>query len=196
MVEELENYAHMHQQDVTMSVLAANLFSLPLAVVGLVVLLVPFGLIWGASGAVTAFEQLFSGLGGLLMLPAIVVGIVVHEALHGVGWTAFGKISWKHISFGIKSLTPFAHCSVPLSLDAYRWGTALPGLLLGIVPWLLGLAFASGAFWLWGTLFTIAAFGDLMILWLLRSTPADALILDHPSKIGCVVLFPDMEDVE
>jgi hypothetical protein len=37
-------------------------------------------------------------------------------------------------------------------------------------------------------IFTLAAGGDALILWLLRGVPAGRLVRDHPSKPGCLVL--------
>ncbi|HET6528317.1 MAG TPA: hypothetical protein VFG39_06165, partial [Balneolaceae bacterium] len=44
--------------------------------------------------------------------------------------------------------------------------------------WLLGF----------GLLFTLAAGGDILILWLLRKVDDGLLVQDHPDLVGCVVL--------
>jgi hypothetical protein len=49
-----------------------------------------------------------------------------------------------------------------------------------------------GPTWLFfaGLLFSIAAAGDFMILWVLRNVPSHLLVQDHPSRAGCLVYEP------
>ena len=42
-----------------------------------------------------------------------------------------------------------------------------------------------------GAFFTLAAFGDFWVLYTLRHEPRSAMVLDHPSKVGCIVRYPD-----
>ena len=76
----------------------------------------------------------------------------------------------------------------PMAAHAYRLGAAMPGLVLGVLPWLFGLATGNGPAFLFGLLFTIAALGDAMILWLLRGVAPEAQVIDHPSRAGCYVM--------
>jgi hypothetical protein len=80
-----------------------------------------------------------------------------------------------------------------MPITAYRVGAALPGVALGLVPGLLGLAVGSGVLVAWGALFTATAAGDALILWLIRRAPTEALIRDHPSRAGCEILLPRRE---
>ena len=185
--EHDERYPGMVRTDATLSLAMTSVVSLPLTLAILAVFLVPYVLIWGAptiSGAAGAALQVW----GFVLL--FILGIVAHEGLHAVGWAVFGRIPWRHIEFGIKSLTPYTHCSVPISVMAYRLGAALPGFALGVMPAGIGLLLGSGWLVLWGAVFAAAASGDFIILWLIRRTPNEALVLDHPDRAGCVILTP------
>jgi hypothetical protein len=83
-----------------------------------------------------------------------------------------------------KLLTPYAWCREPISLGAYM----LPGLLLGVLPFLGALASSSAWLAAWGIFFTLAASGDLLVVWLVRDVPSDALVIDHSSRCGCEVV--------
>lgn len=80
------------------------------------------------------------------------------------------------------------HCTEPLEVKAYRIGACLPGVLLGVVPALIGIISGSGELLLWGLLFTLAARGDMLVVWLIRHVPAEQLIEDHPHCAGCYVI--------
>jgi ABC-type tungstate transport system substrate-binding protein len=80
------------------------------------------------------------------------------------------------------------HCAVPVTIGNYRWGTALPGIILGIIPFALALILQNGWLLGFGLLFTLAAGGDFLILWLLRNVESEALVQDHPELIGCRVI--------
>ena len=174
------------RQEATLSFTAANLLSIPLQIGILGLFLLPYRLLWGPQAWSAALTPAFT-LG--ILLPVFTIGIVAHEALHALGWRVAGNITWHDFSFGIQKLTPYAHCKVALSVTAYRIGILLPCMALGVVPGGLGLLFNNGALVFVGALFTMAASGDLMIYWLLRRVPTTALVLDHPEKVGCVVLL-------
>jgi hypothetical protein len=70
---------------------------------------------------------------------------------------------------------------------AYRVSVALPGVILGALPGLMGLMWRNGWLTVYGALMSIAALGDLIVLWLIRSVPGDARVQDHPRAPGCIV---------
>ncbi|MEM1042844.1 MAG: DUF3267 domain-containing protein [Bacteroidota bacterium] len=174
-------------EDRTASVAAANAYALGFILPVLVLLVGGYGLLWGWSVLGDGFNALVTPLWRFLLIFA--AGIVVHEALHGIAWRLAGAPAGT-VSFGfqVKTLTPYAHCSAALPAHAYRTGAAAPGVVLGLVPALVGLAFGMGAVFWFGTFFTLAAGGDALILWLLRGVPSGRLVKDHPSKPGCLLL--------
>jgi hypothetical protein len=171
----------------TATVAKANVAALVGVLPVLVVLAVTFGLVWGWGALGSGFNALISPLWRFLLL--FVVGVLAHEVLHGVAWrlagAARGSVS---LGFQVQTLTPYAHSSAPMTARAYRIGAVTPGVVLGVVPALVGLALGAGSVFWFGWIFTLAAGGDALILWLLRGVSADRLVRDHPSKPGCLVL--------
>lgn len=77
-----------------------------------------------------------------------------------------------------------------MPIKPYRLGTLLPGLVLGILPLLAAYLLANGALLWFGFIFTLAAGGDFLILWLLRADADPWLVEDHPSLAGCTLIAP------
>lgn len=126
----------------------------------------------------------------LLILLAFVSMVIVHEGVHALAWKMAASIKWSDFKFGVlwKVLTPYAHATVPMSARAYRTGAIAPFLTLGVAPWLVGMAIGSVSLALFGALGALAAAGDLLIIWLVRKVPPGALLADHPSDLGCVLI--------
>jgi hypothetical protein len=170
--------------------LAANLIAIVLTV-----------LLCAASVAFARLLPHFSSAGAAWQTPAailaVVLLIVVHEALHAVGMVQFGKISWRDIRFGIMwwALMPYCHCTVPLSIRAFRRMALLPLWITGGVTLACLLVFPSDLVAL-VTGFTVAAcVGDVWMVAKLRRFDEDWLVSDSPSEIGCDVFSPDKETV-
>jgi hypothetical protein len=124
-----------------------------------------------------------------ILLTVFIVGALLHEMLHGFTWAFFCKDGLKSIRYGIhwKLLTPYCHCKETLPLSAYVLGGIMPGLVMGVLPAILGLLTGKLLLFLFGLFFSIAASGDLLVLWMLRNQSKEDLVQDHPDKIGCFV---------
>jgi hypothetical protein len=123
------------------------------------------------------------------LLFLLILGMIVHELIHGITWALAGRKPWSSIKFGfqVKTLTPYCHITEPLQVNAYRIGTLMPGLVLGILPYLYSLM-SGDANWFWfGLVNTAAAGGDWLILWLIRNVRSGSLVEDHPTNAGCFV---------
>jgi hypothetical protein len=131
--------------------------------------------------------QVNTGL--LWAAPIFIVSVVIHELLHALGYVLSGAAR-RDIAFGFhwKALLPYAHCKIPLSVSAYRFSGALPGVLLGVIPAVGGILFQIDWLTLYGAVMLCGAAGDMLILRLTLSVPPDALIVDHPSKPGFMVI--------
>lgn len=174
-----------HWQTYTLTFVMANVLGALMTLPVLALVIVPYGLIhgWTAVGAgwLILFDQPW------LFLILIAASVVVHEGLHGIGWGLIGGAGWAAISFGVKALTPYAHCDVPLDTRSYRIGAALPGLVLGVAPAVVSWASGQGWMMAYAALMLAAASGDALVLWLIRDVDADRLVRDHPSEVGCEV---------
>lgn len=175
-------------KDLSIDPLKGTVLSIPLFLALVAVVVAPHWLIWGENAIAVALRDT-----GVLMMIVIFVGaIVLHEALHAIAWALAAGLKRSEVEFGIlwRALAPYAHVKVPIPARAYGIGTAAPGLVLGLLPGLAGLLTGNGALTGWGAVLLSLASGDLLILLTLRSVPADALVRDHPSRFGCVVLEP------
>ncbi len=133
--------------------------------------------LWGVEGIDFSWQH------ALALLPLT----VAHEGLHGVGFLLAGAPrSQLRFGFSLKRLTPFAHCSAPMRARGYRVSVVLPGVALGLVPAILGVATGFGWLTVIGAVMIGAAGGDLAVLWAIRRVPRDVSVRDHPSKPGCL----------
>jgi hypothetical protein len=163
-----------------------TILSLVLLVVPMLVYIVIYG-----------FDEFWSGVFDndnflvwlIIFVVTIALAVVAHEGIHAIGWKLFSGLGWDQIKFGIdrKTLSPYCHARAPMRASAYRIGAALPGILLGVVPIIVGLVGASAGWTAFGALLLSAAVGDALVLWVIRDVPADAWVLDHPSNAGCYV---------
>jgi len=173
-------------RDVSMSMARVNLLAIPVAIVPVLLLGSLFVLVNG-WGAVSHSLALFRHIVYLVLI--IAGGVVAHELLHGAAWAWYGHKPLTAITFGIHwpTLTPYAHCTVPLQAAAYRIGALTPALLLGVGPTLA--AIFTEAHWLLfpGLVFTAPAAGDFMVVWMLRTVRSTQLVQDHPDRAGCLV---------
>jgi hypothetical protein len=173
-------------RDVSISMGRVNILALPVALCILVVAGGPFVAIHGWAALGQSARQF---LRPHVALPVLCAGIVLHELLHGAAWAFYGQKPLTAIRFGVnwRALAPYAHCPELLEAGAYRLGAAAPGILLGVIP--VAVTTLSGPSWLFiaGLLFTLAAAGDFLVLWILRHVPSHVLVQDHPSRAGCIV---------
>ena len=172
-----------HTQDKTTTPTRANLLGCALAPLAAAVFIIPHALAWGGAPLWAAFDRM------LPLTLALALGVVLHELLHGLGMVWAGGVAWSEVELGLRGLMPYAHCKVPLAASAYRVSIVLPGVVLGLVPGAVGVVWGQAWLTVYGALMTIAALGDVVILWLMRSVPGEARVQDHPSAPGCQVLF-------
>jgi hypothetical protein len=185
-MEDVEANRHV-LKDVSIPVEQAYGRMLALVVPLLVALVAVYVAVWGWEALVQGFRQFTRWTS---LIPALIVGVPLHEVIHGLAWAAFGRKPLKAVKFGfqVKTLTPYAHLPLPIRAGAYRWGAAMPALVLGLLPCLIGLGTGLGWFAMFGLFYLLAAGGDLVVLWVMRSLPASALVEDHPSRAGCLVV--------
>jgi hypothetical protein len=179
------------------SYIEANLYALPVAVGSAAFLFVVFLFIWGPGAVEPGVDELAQPISsipkGLMLIPIFILSVVLHEILHGIGFVKFGRISWSDVEFGVKwkVMTPYASCKVAIPVPAYRMAGLLPGLVLGGIPVLYGLLFGVFSVYLYGIFMTIAACGDILIVWLIKNLDRDTLVLDHPDRVGCKIIEQD-----
>lgn len=159
---------------------------------------VPFTLLILAVGTLfyeLVWHNLLSAIPSLwlrlyVFLPIILGLTVLHEITHIFGFWWLGKAGRQDWQIGIRSATPYAHCSAPMTLRAYKAAVVLPGLLLGILPLLLAFIFGWPIVFVYSIIMTTADLGDFFILLNLGGLPSHSLVADHASKPGCWLIIP------
>jgi hypothetical protein len=171
------------KRDVSISMSDASLKAILLVVPIAILQVVPFFLLhpsftFPANTNITIFGFL------------LIFGILAHELIHMFAWMLFAKKPLKAFKLGFqwKSLTPYAHCKEPMDIHPYRIGAFAPGLLLGILPWIVSLFNGDILLMVFGFLYTVAASGDFLILWLIRKIKPKTLVEDHPTNAGCYII--------
>ncbi|NGP87281.1 DUF3267 domain-containing protein [Fodinibius halophilus] len=178
-------------EEYTLSFQQANWYGLALFIPLTSILVLPYAGMYGWS---TLVKDLVFFLHDFpLFLVSVVIGTIAHELIHAICWVLLGNIPWSHIHFGFnwKALAPYVHCPDPVEVSSYRWGVAMPGIILGLIPYLYALLFHQE--WLLGfsLFFTLAAGGDMLILWLLRRVKRGNRVQDHPDLVGCRLIDSD-----
>ncbi len=171
-----------NKRDVSISMSEATSKSLLIAIPLAILQALPFFLLHG-------FPATSANANMALYSFALLFGILAHELIHMLTWAFFAKKPLKVFKLGFqwKSLTPYAHCKEPMDIRPYRIGSYMPGLLLGILPWLVSLLTGDILLFLFGLLYTSAAGGDFLILWIIRNIKPNTLVEDHPINAGCYV---------
>lgn len=136
--------------------------------------------LWGTTSILAPFDQ--PAIGGILLLISFPIGIMIHEVLHGLGYM-LGGAPRSSVSIGLVKLTAYCRCDAPISADAFRSAVMMPGIVLGVLPLAISLAFGFGWLMLFGALMASTALGDVLILWALREVSSDAQII-YSREVG------------
>jgi hypothetical protein len=172
------------KSDYSISMLKAQTASLPFGLIALCEVIL-FGMIYGFPKIMDAKDILLPWY----FFPIFIFGIIVHEAIHAITWMLAARISFSKIHFGVqwKTLTPYAHCIVPIPKHSYVIGTLMPAVVLGFLPFFFSLVTGNSWTLIIGVLFTFAAIGDFLIIKIVRNVSPDKLVEDHPTNVGCFV---------
>ncbi len=186
---DTKNYS---EEELTIDPVRAQYLSLLYFLPSVIVFVVPYFILWKSSLTKETIKQLLVGHGLysiLIIILAVIVGIVMHELIHGLTCSLYAVKGLRSMKFGVmwKYATPYCHCKEPLLVKYYITGALMPAIVLGILPSVVALFIGNLGLLIFGLFFTMAAGGDFMIINLLRKEPANNLVQDHPTKIGCYV---------
>ena len=172
------------RHDLTIDMKAANLFAflflIPLLAIGL-------GLYYLVN-----HELDFSRANLIVIVVAFVVLTVIHELIHGACWSMFTPHHFRDIEFGVMmpAMAPYCACLVPLKKEQHLFGTAMPLIVLGILPMIAGIAIGSLTVLVIGIFMADGAAGDIMIIRMVlryKSHAKDTVYMDHPTEAGGVI---------
>lgn len=175
--------------EATVSMFWANLMAFVMLPLAFLLFWLPYQVAWQTWPFASFLDTSFGGV--LTIVLVLALSLIGHELLHAVGYWLVGGAPWSRIKFGFswQAFAPYAHCREPLQTTAYRISVVLPGVFLGVVPGLLGVALQQPLLVMWATLMLLAAGGDAAVLWAVRKVPGTVHVLDHPKKVGCQVLL-------
>jgi hypothetical protein len=160
---------------------------------------IPFLIFWGVKSfaEVTDFVATLLEDGVLTYLWAFVKiyfwflialfgGMFLHELIHALTFIIIGRKSFKSIEFGFieKPFIPYVHCKESISMWAYRFGIVMPGIVLGIIPCLIGLWQGGFFLTLFGFIFISAAAGDFILLKATKGINREKRVRDLPDQMG------------
>jgi hypothetical protein len=104
---------------------------------------------------------------GFIVLIALTIGIILHELIHGITWAKYTKDGFKSIRFEyFEILDSHCHCKEPLLVKHYIIED-YASYCLGVFPALLSFITGNVFLLIFGIFFTMAAFGDFMIIFML-----------------------------
>lgn len=172
---------------ISISALRANILTLLIFLPFYFVMRYLFIAVWGYTPYAEGMATIRANVPIFVLV--FVLGIVLHEGLHGLMWAIFAPNGLKSIKFGIKwlYLTPYCHCNQPMKRNHYLLGGAMPGLLMGVIPLIIGFATANSWLTVLGVIFTGAAGGDFILIVRLLKIDRECTIEDHPNEIGFIV---------
>lgn len=182
-------------KDLSIPVARATLWSIVFGLPLACLLIFLYAWRWGAVLTLSNATPAAFGYFILFFFTALILGSITHELIHAFSWAYFSHKPLRAIKFGVqwKTLTPYAHCREPMEVQAYRLGGIMPLLVLGILPTLIGIGTGNGWVMFFGILFTMAAGGDLLVLWLIRDVRPGQLVQDHPTQVGCYLIGTQTE---
>lgn len=196
MIDNIEDY---QKDKLTIDLVKANVFAIVMMIPVALIFGLPYYLIWGFGfnpSLFQGFAKFFSpGLMGLGVLILLILSIILHELIHGIVWSRYTSNGFKSIRFGVlwNMLTPYCHCREPLKVKEYVIGALMPALILGVIPGLISIVIGNPVLLIFGIIFTIAASGDFMIIYLLKNENRDDYVQDHPSEAGCFIFRKRVE---
>jgi len=171
------------KRDLSISMARANVvvifISIPVAILQFAI----FRVVHGAEKMETTWNV-------VVLIAVVLLGVVAHELIHGITWAILGHKPLSAIKFGFlwKTFTPYAHLQEPVEVSAYRIGALMPGLILGILPYILSLLLGDGNLFWFSLVHTSASGGDWLILWLIHNVKSGMQVEDHSTNAGCYVI--------
>lgn len=176
----------------SMSFLKANivalLYPLPFVVLYIVLFALSESVRWKSEGTISSGNLLELFLWLLFFFAGFFGLIVLHEFIHALFFLKGCDYGWKSIVFGVKSATPYCHCSEVITLNIYRQSLLAP-LWAVCVP-LAAVSMLTGNILL--TFLTVSMIfgsgGDLAIFWMTRKYAGKTTyVWDMEDAVGCII---------
>lgn len=171
----------------TVAPAAALMLSFATVPVALLGLFVPYQWRWGLTPPRLAAGQPVAVVALLGIFALLLAGLLLHEAAHLAAYYVIGRVprGAARLGGGHVALAPRVRCATLLPARTYRAILLAPGVLLGVVPGIAGIAVGSWLPVVWGVWMLVASGGNLATLWAMRGLPAATPVRAHPTRAGC-----------
>lgn len=176
------------KKDISISIAKANFYAL---ITPLPFILILFGVniyIWKWRNFISQlFINNFQSF--IIFMLLVFLGIPIRGFIVGRTWQLFGKNKSNTVRhrFSWKSMALLVNCKEPIEVNKYRLGIAMPGIILGFLPAVIGILTGNAVIFVFGLFGVYFAGGDILTLWLIRNVKAGYLVEDHPTRLGCYV---------
>ncbi|MDA3891393.1 MAG: DUF3267 domain-containing protein [Salinivirgaceae bacterium] len=182
----MESIQNKKEQVVTLSGIKLNVYVMLLTIPLWAIICGLYVWIFGLVDYLTGIRDVLN----VKIFVLLFLGIPIHEFLHAATWMVLQTEGFENIKFGFnwQSLTPYTHYTKPMVIWKYRWGGAIPGLFMGVIPIILSFVFSNASLNFIGFLFSWAAMGDVISLWMTRKYKANQIVKDHPDELGVIII--------
>lgn len=176
-------------EDKTISIEYANFFALLIMIISAVLsigIIISWKINWTK-------EYLIANILNVKLMVAstlLIASIIIHECIHAVTFKLFlkGEKECVKISIDKNSLTPYCHCKEKLRLWQYAIAIIAPGIILGLIPYILAIYYKDIIWLCFSWINFSAAGGDiLIILKIIKYGKFNVWVMDHPEKVGFLV---------
>ncbi len=179
--------ASAHKTAGAIDIRTAQRHAVLLGTVGALAVLASHVALWGIPSPRKALEGLDWWMPFLVPLIAL-AAIPLHEGLHYVGFRVAGATR-EQIYLGVDpQVGPYCGCTAPLRLRGYIVAIILPVLVLGVLPWILGMITGRLALTAFSAIQVLLAGGDFLALRLAVGQPGNPWVQDTETGIGFEVL--------
>lgn len=114
-----------------------------------------------------------------------ILGIMLHEIIHALVCIIFTQnINSIKLGFIPKQMMFYCNCKYPLYVNHYLLMIIAPFILMGVFPYILGLYLSRPSLIFFGYLFSIAAVGDIYIIYLILKNYQKKFIKDSDTEVG------------
>ena len=182
------------RNDVTISLLKANIFGVLLTLPFVALFTVPYYFWNGGFGIMKILHEssvkYFIGLA--IIFISMIPLAVIHELIHGTCWSLGAVNGRKDMEYGFQkeTLTPYCYCRSPLSKPFYIFGSLMPMMTLGVLVGIASIFIGNLIVLCIAILQTMGGAGDILVtsmLILYKTKGKDVVLLDHPNECGLVV---------
>jgi hypothetical protein len=182
--------ASTHKMAGAIDIRTAQRHAVLLGTVGALAVLASHVVLWGIPSPRKALEESLDWWMPFLIPLIALAAIPLHEGLHYVGFRLAGATR-EQIHFGVDpQVGPYCGCTAPLRLRRYIVAIILPVLVLGVLPWVLGMITGRLALTAFGAIQVLLAGGDFLALRLAVGQTGNPWVQDTETGIGFEV-HPD-----